>query len=477
MSEQKQTLTIQQAIDLGLERYNAGHLPDAVSIFQQILQTKPNQPVALNLLGVIFGKLGNHDGGVDLITKALTVRPDYADAHNNIGTIFMDLGKLNDAVASFQNALAIKPDYADAHYNLGLTFWKQGKMDDAVASYHKTLSISPAYVMAHVGIGNIFMDLGKENDGAASFQNALTIKPDFAEALNNLGNALLSMGKTDDAVASFQNALAIKPDYADAHYNLHAFLLDQENMDPSIECMEKAVEISPERTDFRFTLGMLLDYSGNSMEAKPHFDVVENDANIDSAKLEAWRYIKSACKKMPLIVGSNIQAYKLGIKAADINGLVLEFGVRFGTSIRLIAELVKQEIHGFDSFEGLPEAWHDNPKGSYSTGKIIPSVQANVTLHAGWFEDTLPGFIKEYQEPVRFLNIDCDIYSSTKTILELLAKQIIPGTVIVFDEYIGNKHWREDEFKAFQEAVLKYGWKYEYLCFSFVTKQVVIRIN
>ena len=75
------------------------------------------------------------------------------------------------------------------------------------------------------------------------------------------------------------------------------------------------------------------------------------------------------------------------------------------------------------------------------------------------------------------MNVDCDIYSSTKTVLELFAKQIIPGTVIVFDEYIGNKFWRKDEFKAFQEMVFKHGWKYEYLCFSLVTQQVVVRIN
>jgi hypothetical protein len=93
------------------------------------------------------------------------------------------------------------------------------------------------------------------------------------------------------------------------------------------------------------------------------------------------------------------------------------------------------------------------------------------------FEETLPGFVQQHPEPVRFMNIDCDIYSSTKTILENFAKQIIPGTVIVFDEYIGNEHWREDEFKAIQEAVLKYGWEYEYLCFSFMTQQVVVRIN
>ena len=48
--------------------------------------------------------------------------------------------------------------------------------------------------------------------------------------------------------------------------------------------------------------------------------------------------------------------------------------------------------------------------------------------------------------------------------------------MILFDEYLGHAHWREDEFKAFQEAVETYGWRYEYLAFSIFTKQVVVRI-
>ena len=208
-----------------------------------------------------------------------------------------------------------------------------------------------------------------------------------------------------------------------------------------------------------------------------HFDIVENGESFHRAKLDAWRYIECANNNVPPIIGSSIQAFKLGIDAAVVDGLVLELGVSFGTSIRQIAALVDQDVHGFDSFQGLPESWHHLPKGSYSTKGVIPFVPENVTLHDGWFEETLPEFVKKHPGPVRFLNIDCDIYSSTKTVLELLAKQIIPGTVIVFDEYIGNEHWREDEFKAFQEAVLQHGWEYEYLCFSFMTKQVVVRIN
>jgi hypothetical protein len=205
--------------------------------------------------------------------------------------------------------------------------------------------------------------------------------------------------------------------------------------------------------------------------------MIEATDIANCAYLDAWNYIKSYNNPLLPITGSSIEAFKIGMKAAVDEGLVLEFGVRFGTSIRLISELVEQEVHGFDSFEGLPETWNQNPKGAYSTKGVIPSVPDNVILHNGWFEETLPNFIDQHQAPIRFMNIDCDIFSSTKTIFDLLAKQIRTGTVIVFDEYIGNYNWREDEFRAFQEAVLSNGWEYEYLCFSFMTKQVVVRIS
>ena len=47
-------------------------------------------------------------------------------------------------------------------------------------------------------------------------------------------------------------------------------------------------------------------------------------------------------------------------------------------------------MHGFDSFQGLPEAWsaHEGA-GAYSTAGRMPRAGDNVRLHAGWFEDTM----------------------------------------------------------------------------------------
>lgn len=241
-------------------------------------------------------------------------------------------------------------------------------------------------------------------------------------------------------------------------------------MAPAIRSLGKALKLNPFDRDARFMLGVLLDYAGDA-QAAAHFERLEDGSNLDKARLDAWHHLK-----LPVITGSMLRTFQHAFAAAPASGLVLEFGVRHGNTIRQIAAMAGQEVHGFDSFEGLPEAWHDESKGSYSTRGVIPAVPKNVQLHAGWFDRTLPAFLSENPGPARLLNIDCDIYSSTKTVLDCLASRIVPGTVIVFDEYIGNEHWREDEFKAFQEAVAVYGWDYEYLCFSVFTKQVAVRM-
>lgn len=359
---------------------------------------------------------------------------------------------------------------------LGVALKQLGRSEDALKPMQSAVALSPNDAESHTNLSALLQDLGRLREAESSCQRALAIDPLSAVAHNNLGVILLERGPPEAAEASFRRALEIRPDSAAAYFNLHAVLLNADDLNPALECLEKSVEIDPANEERRFFLGMLFDYIGNSRRAASHFEAVENGANLSRARLDAWRYLKSTGGTLPRITGSRFQAFKLGIGMAINTGLVLEFGVRFGSSIRQIAALANQRVHGFDSFEGLPEQWHDEPKGSYSTKGVLPKLPENVRLHAGWFEDTLPEFLKRNPGPVRFMNIDCDIYRSTKTVLGLLSDRIVANTVIVFDEYIGNEHWRDDEFKAFQEAVVRYGWHYEYVSFSFFTKQVVVRI-
>jgi predicted O-methyltransferase YrrM len=134
---------------------------------------------------------------------------------------------------------------------------------------------------------------------------------------------------------------------------------------------------------------------------------------------------------------------------APADGLVLEFGVAVGTTIRTLAgsaPLLDRLIYGFDSFKGLPEDWATYQAGYFACD--IPEVPNNVELVVGLFAKTLAPFLAKHRGNVALLHIDCDLYSSTRCVLDRLTSRIIPGTVIVLDEFfIVTEH----EQRAFNE--------------------------
>ena len=156
------------------------------------------------------------------------------------------------------------------------------------------------------------------------------------------------------------------------------------------------------------------------------------------------------------------------LSRVKVDGLYLEFGAGHkALSINFIAERIDKIIHGFDSFEGLPEDWFGREtKGRYTTHGQLPNVRENVKLHVGLFEQTLPDFIKTHNGQIAFMHIDCDLYASTKTVFDILENRINSGTVMQFDEYFNYPGWKNHEFKAFQEFITKSGLKYEYLGYS-----------
>jgi hypothetical protein len=157
-------------------------------------------------------------------------------------------------------------------------------------------------------------------------------------------------------------------------------------------------------------------------------------------------------------------------------GLVCEFGVWRGATIDFIASLTSGPVYGFDSFEGLPERWRDGFERGHFKLARLPKVARNVRLVEGWFDKSLPVFLTKHPQMAAFLHIDCDLYSSTKTVFDLLGDRIIAGTVIVFDELFNYAGWQKGEFKAFQEFIARTGSTYEWLGYCRYHSQAAVRI-
>ena len=186
MSEPQQTLTLQQALDLAIRHHSAGRLPEAKSIYEQIIKADGNQHSAWHLLGVTAYQVGNHGQAVKMITKALNLKPDFPEAYSNLGLALQGLGKSDDAITSYRKALSLKPDYAEAHNNLGIALRSLGRLNESAASYREALRLQPNRPDAHNNLGVTLQELGRLEESIANYQKALEFQPEFAEAWSNL---------------------------------------------------------------------------------------------------------------------------------------------------------------------------------------------------------------------------------------------------------------------------------------------------
>jgi hypothetical protein len=158
--------------------------------------------------------------------------------------------------------------------------------------------------------------------------------------------------------------------------------------------------------------------------------------------------------------------YAAGLR---VKGLVAEFGVFSGKTINHIASFIpEQTIYGFDSFEGLPEQWQGflYMKNWFDTKGVMPSVKSNVKLIKGWFENTVPSFFKEQNSEVSILHIDCDIYSSTKTVFNAAKPFLQKGTILIFDEFFNYPGYEKHEFKAFFELIDETKMDFDFIAYS-----------
>lgn len=228
--------------------------------------------------------------------------------------------------------------------------------------------------------------------------------------------------------------------------------------------------------------------------AKPHVVLAQaNDAPRAPRDVDDPRDIRKECQRQALrdtalFVNKHMITTKsfpdkfqllehsLAAVPKDLIGLYCEFGVYKGETVNFIASKVPHKVHGFDSFDGLPEDWRDGfEKGTFQMNGL-PRVRENVRLVKGWFNESLPGWRKENAGPLAFAHMDADLYSSTKTVLDLLADRIVPGTVLQFDEYFNYPGWQEGEYKAFAEFVAEHRVEFKYLGYTANHEQVAVQI-
>lgn len=203
-------------------------------------------------------------------------------------------------------------------------------------------------------------------------------------------------------------------------------------------------------------------------------ELTDNERYADFL-IQEWAHLKGKS----LIPEDGQRSAKTGVlehtigQVADTPGLRLEFGVWQGKSIRLCADAQKgAHWFGFDSFEGFPDDGRIDWQKPFKVIEL-PDTPSNVTLVKGYFSETLDPFLADTPGEVAFVNVDCDIYSSTVDVFTALEKhgRLKPGLVIFFDELINYVDYMWNESRALWEMLERTGFGIEWIAYDHKLRQ------
>jgi len=456
---------------LGVVLKEMDRINEALVAMKKSLELEPKDSESHNNLGVMLKDLGKLNESRISFSQAITLNPDDAEAYSNLSLVNREMGKLEEAKKNCLQAISLKPDLAEAHNNLALILQRLGKTEEAEASYLQAISLKPDLAEAHNNLGTVFEEKGKLEEAKGWYIKAILLDPNYYLAINNIGNIYKKMGRLEEARENFKKVIELQPTYIDALWNLSA---SESKIDNAEYWLNEILKKKENHLPSKLMKAALRFYMGD----KNYFNSLRQSEYFQHAYMRSFSWVFSL-QNLPELYFNRWHFFDAIVEKSVISKPFYEFGVWNGISFEYLIKHYKKG-YGFDTFEGLPEDWHIGnkieKKGKYSSEGSVPQIKGGEFIK-GKFEDTLPVFFSEDRPTASLINYDADLYSSTICALNFTKKIIDKDTILIFDEFIMNESWEEDEFRALNEFCSINQLKYEVLAVSFFSKQVAVKLT
>jgi tetratricopeptide (TPR) repeat protein len=205
-------LTLQATLAAARSAEREKRWRESFSLCQQVLAAAPSQPDALNLLGRLFGALGDAAMAIALQSFVLRLAPGHAGAETDLAVARAAIASADAAERLYAEALAIEPDIAHHHRSFGALQAFAG-MERVEGMVRAALDLDPSSAQGHAALGNILTRRGQGPAATSAYGIATMLDWSYAEAHLALSEFFEAARDEENAGLHRREALARKAFY------------------------------------------------------------------------------------------------------------------------------------------------------------------------------------------------------------------------------------------------------------------------
>lgn len=188
-----------------------GLFTEADQAYREVLRHSPEQPDALNLLGLVLHQRGDSESGLELMIRSVQLDPSNATSHYNLGNAFRDVGRFDEASCAYREAIRLQPGDADIRCSLGAVLNDLGRSEEAETELRKVLKVQPRHLQACIHLAALLLRDGRKDEAREFVEQWLVMEPGQPCARHLLGacdNSQMPLRAADDCIRAIFDPLA-----------------------------------------------------------------------------------------------------------------------------------------------------------------------------------------------------------------------------------------------------------------------------
>ncbi|MCU1294698.1 MAG: hypothetical protein JWP08_3548 [Bryobacterales bacterium] len=287
------------AVAAAIAAMQQGDLHSAEQQLQAELKTRPGNPAALAVLGVVLDQEKKFDEAESAYKRALAIDPSEPTLLNNYGNHLLAAGHVEAARQMFLRTVAVHPSDKNANVQLARLAVDRKRGVEALTYLEHLSRADRDGVDVDLLFGMALSSVRRYGEAEDHFRRVQAAKPDDFDAVYALGLAASKAKHAEQAQQALEHALELQPGNADVLYDLAVVNLQQDKGIEAMALLVRGARIAPERADIQLLLAQSAARLGYFEDSIAAWDKYLSLKPADDAAVRERAFAAAAIGKSP----------------------------------------------------------------------------------------------------------------------------------------------------------------------------------